>query len=118
MISIANRFTCSKLAGKLFEDRPVFAGAEFTSLINGDSPINGTRTSRGYISSSNWPTYLEHGHRMKLDIETFDIFCSQQPHHNVIPSLVLHILIFITGVIGHVSLLYYLHNRHIKYDPL
>ena len=26
MISIANRFTCSKLAGKLFEDRPVFAG--------------------------------------------------------------------------------------------
>ena len=32
----------------------------------------------------------------------------------MLPSLILHVLIFRTGVTGHVCLLYYLHTRHIK----
>mgnify|MGYP001451409479 CR=1 FL=1 len=41
---------------------------------------------------------------------------SHYPSHQpeLLPSLVLHILIFMTGVTGHVCLLYYLHTRHIK----
>jgi len=32
----------------------------------------------------------------------------------LLPSLILHLLIFLIGVTGHISLLYYLHTRHIK----
>ena len=36
----------------------------------------------------------------------------------LLPSLILHVLIFLIGVTGHVCLLYYLHNRHIRWDNI
>ena len=38
---------------------------------------------------------------------------SHQPE--LLPSLILHVLIFLVGVTGHLSLLYYLHTRHIRF---
>ena len=38
---------------------------------------------------------------------------SHQPE--LLPSLILHCLIFLVGVVGHLSLLYYLHTRHIRF---
>ena len=37
---------------------------------------------------------------------------SHQPE--LLPSLALHLLVFLVGVSGHLSLLYYLHTRHIR----